>query len=219
MRVALLTSAWLLIEQQQYPRALEQVRAAETALSDRRGHALLVLADLIGGVAEIRAGNIGNATTRLASQKSRYDSDARVESNWVAALEGEIALAQSRYDQAVSSFKAAQTKAWLTLGRDASTVFAINLPSRDGLARVEIAKGNRAAAIDEYRRLAAVGPGNPSSAVLEPRYILQLARLLNEEKDEAGARVEYGRFLKLWANADAGLPELTEAKTAVTEGR
>jgi hypothetical protein len=55
--------------------------------------------------------------------------------------------------------------------------------------------------------------------VLEPRYILQLARLLNEEKDKAGARVEYGRFLKLWANADAGLPELSEAKRAVTEAR
>ena len=33
---ALLTSAWLLIEQKQYARALEQVRAAETALADPR---------------------------------------------------------------------------------------------------------------------------------------------------------------------------------------
>ena len=95
-------------------------------------------------------------------------------------------------------------------------MFATNLPSRDGLARVEIARGNRAAAIEEYRRLTAVGPGNRSSAVLEPRYILELARLLNEEGDEAGARVEYGRFLKLWANADAGLPELSEAKKALS---
>ena len=178
-----------------------------------------MLADLIGGVAEIRAGNVKNASDRLAAQKSRYDSDDRVESNWVAALEGEIALAQGRYDQAVSSFKAAQTKAWLTLGRDSSTVFATNLPSRDGLARVEIARGNRAAAIEEYRRLTAVGPANRSSAVLEPRYILELARLLDEEGDEAGARVEYERFLKLWANADAGLPESSEAKRAVTTAR
>ena len=122
---------------------------------------------------------------------------------------------KASYDQALSSFKAAQTKAWLTLGRDASTVFATNLPSRDGLARVEIARGNRAAAIEEYRRLTAVGPANRSSAVLEPRHILELARLLEKEGDKAGARVEYERFLKLWANADAGLPELTEAKKAV----
>jgi serine/threonine protein kinase len=215
----LLTSSWLLIEQQQYARALEEVRAAKNALADRENHSLLVLADLIGGVAEIRATNVPNAVSRLALQKSRHDSDNPVESNWVAALEGEIALAQGRHDHALASFRAAQRKAWMPLGRDASTVFATNLPSRDGLARVEIARGNRAAAIQEYRRLTSVSPGNQSSAVLEPRYILELARRLDEDGDEAGARVEYERFLKLWANADAGLPELNEAKQAVAAGR
>ena len=151
--VALLTSAWLAIEQKQHARALEDVRAAEKALADRQDHSLLVLADLIGGVAEVRAGNVTNAATRLSSRKSHYDANDRVESNWVAALEGEVALAQGRYDEAASRFKSAQTPAWLTLGRDASTVFAINLPSRDGPARLEIARGNRAAAIEEYRRL------------------------------------------------------------------
>ena len=107
----------------------------------------------------------------------------------------------------------------LTLNRDASTVFAINLPSRDGPARLEIARGNRAAAIEEYRRLTAVGPGNRSSAVLEPRDILELARLLDKTGDKAGAGVEYQRFLTLWANADAGLPELNEAKQALTVAR
>ncbi len=209
---ALLTSAWLSIEQKQYARALEDVRAAEKALAERQGHSLLVLANLFGGVAEIRAGNVTNAVSRLASLKSHYDSNDRVESNWVAALEGEVALAQGRYDQAALSFKSAQTPAWLTLGRDASTVFATNLPSRDGPARLEITRGNRAAAIEAYRRLTTGGPDNRSSAALEPRHVLELARLLNKEGDGAGARVEYGRFLKLWANADAGLPELTEAK-------
>jgi tetratricopeptide (TPR) repeat protein len=216
---ALLTSSWLLIDQKQYARALDEVRAAQKALADRQNHSLLVLADLIGGVAEIRAGHVSNAFSRLASLKSRYDSDDRVESNWVAALEGEIALAQGQYDQASSSFKAAQKQAWLTLGRDASTVFAINLPSRDGLARVEAARGNRAAAIETYRRLTAVGPSNRTSAALEPRYILELARLLKGNGNDAAARVEHERFLVLWANADAGLPELAEAKQALAATR
>ena len=216
---ALLTSAWMLVEQKEYARAIEQVRAAQTTLrplDDGRKQAFLVLADLIGGVAELRAGNVKNASDRLAPQKSRYDSADRVQSNWVAALEGEVALAQGQYDQAATSFKAAQTKAWLTLGRDSSTAFATNLPSSDGLARVEIARGNRAAAIEEYRRLTAVGPGSRSSAVFEPRYILELARLLDAGGNEAAARVEYERFLKLWANADAGLAELGEAKRALS---
>ena len=208
---ALLTSAWLAIEQKQYARALEDVRGAETALADRGRHPLLVLAGLIGGIADIRAGNVKNADGRLASQKQRHDVDDRVEANWVAALEGEIALAEGQHDRALSRFKEAQRPAWLALGRDASTVFATNSPSRDGPARVEMARGNRAAAIEEYRRLTAVGPSTHSSAVLEPRHILELARLLDQAGDKAGARVEYGRFLKLWANADVGLPELAEA--------
>src|SRR4029453_17857647 len=113
---------------------------------------LLVLADLIGGIAEIRSGNVAKASTRLASQKARYDSDDRIESNWVAAMQGEVALAQGRYDEAASNFRAAKAKAWQPLGRDALTVFATSLPSRDGLARVEVARANRAAAIDEYKR-------------------------------------------------------------------
>jgi serine/threonine protein kinase len=212
----LLTSAWLLVEQKQYARALEQVRAAETVLGGQGQSAFLVLADLIGGVAEIRAGNVSNASARLGSQQARYDSDDRVQANWVAGLEGEIALAQGRYAQAVSSFKAAQTHVWLTLNRDTSTVFATNPPSRDGLARVHIARGDRAAAIDEYRRLTAAGSDAHSSAVLEPRYVLELARLLGAEGDAAAARVEYARFLKLWVNADASLPELSLAKSSVT---
>ena len=212
---ASLTAAWLAIEQKQYARALEKVAAAEKWLADRPKHSLLVLAELIGGVAEIRGGNVKNAESRLASQKTRYSSNNIMESNWVAALEGEIALAQAQYDRALASFKAAQKPAWFILGRDASTVFATNLPSRDGSARVEAARGNRAAAIEEYRRLTVVGPDRRSSAVFEPRDILELARLLAKQGDATGATVEYGRFLSFWEKADAELPELAEARSEV----
>jgi tetratricopeptide (TPR) repeat protein/predicted Ser/Thr protein kinase len=214
---ALLTSAWMFIERKEYAPALEKVRAAETLLANRQNHSLLVLADLIGGVAEIRAGNVERASARLASRKTRYDN-VPIESNWVAAFEGEVALAQGRYEDAVSSFKAGQKKAWMILGRDATTVFATSSPSRDGVARVELARGNRKAAITEYRRLTTAGSARASSAALEPRDILELARLLDAEGDTMGARVEYERFLKLWANADAGLPELIEAKRALSPG-
>jgi serine/threonine protein kinase/Tfp pilus assembly protein PilF len=212
---ALLTSAWMLIEQQQFARALDKVRAAETMLAERTNHSLLMLADLMGGIAEIRTGSIGNAAARLASQKKRYTSAVPIEANWISALEGEIALAQGRYNEAVSSFRA-QQKAWMILGRDATTVFAVNLPTRDGLARVETRRGNHVEAIAEYRRLTVVGGGGQSSAALEPRHILELARLHGQHGDASGARVEYGRFLALWANADAGLPELAEAKKGST---
>jgi tetratricopeptide (TPR) repeat protein len=212
---ALVMSSWLSIERGQHARALVQLRAAEMVLesTDEPDHPLLVLGDLLAGIAEIRAGEVKNAVPRLESQKSRYDSDDRVQANWVAALEGEVALAQGQHDRAMAAFRSAEARAWLTLGRNDVTVFAMNSPSRDGRARVEIARGNRAAAIEEYRRLTAAGPGGRSAA-LEPRHVLALARLLDEGRDAAGARVEYERFLKLWSNADQSLPEIAEARRA-----
>ena len=212
---ALLTSSWLLIERGQFARALEELRAAETALGQQRNQPLLVLADFLGGVADLRTGNLMSAVARFGSQRSRHDSDDRVESNWVAALEGEIALAHAQHDKAMASFTASQSRVWLTLGSGILAVFAMNPPSRDGRGRVEIARGNRTAAIEEYRRLTAAGPGG-RSAVLEPRHVLALARLLDQGGDAAGARIEYQRFVKLWANADEGLPEIEEARRAAS---
>ena len=52
--------------------------------------------------------------------------------------------------------------------------------------------------------------------MLEPRHVLALAQLLAADGDNAGARVEFERFLKLWADADPDLPELGEARTALS---
>jgi hypothetical protein len=180
-----LTSSWLSLERNELVRARAELSAAERVLEEMErdpNHPLLVVADLLGGVTETRAGSVTDAMTRLAAQKSRYDSDDRVQANWVAALEGEIALAQGKYDAAVASFRSAETPAWETVGNNPLAVFALNSPSRDGRARVEVARGNRAAAIEEYRRLTAAGPGGRSAA-LEPRHVLALARLLTEAGD------------------------------------
>ena len=48
--------------------------------------------------------------------------------------------------------------------------------------------------------------------MLEPRYVLAAARLAERAGDRAAARAGYARFLELWAGADDGLPELTEAR-------
>ena len=54
-------------------------------------------------------------------------------------------------------------------------------------------------------------------AMLEPRYVLEVARLLDKTGDKAAARVVYERFLELWKDADAGLPELKEARDYVAQ--
>jgi tetratricopeptide (TPR) repeat protein len=215
---ALVLSSWLMLERRDFARALEDGGAALTALElpgDDGSHPLRTFADLIAGVAEIRAGNVSAAVIRLAAQTARHDSDDRVEARWVSALDGEVALAEGQLARAATSFEAAQMPAWVTLGGDTPAVFVTSPPSRDGPARVALARGDRQAAIDAYRQLTTVGGASRSSAVLEPRHVLALARLLGEAGDAAGARAAYERFLGLWANADEALPELAEARRAI----
>ena len=75
--------------------------------------------------------------------------------------------------------------------------------------------GNLSGAIDTYRRLLKYGPDQKWVALFEPRYVLEIARLLNQKGDKAGARLEYQRFLDFWKHADPDLPELAEARRAL----
>jgi hypothetical protein len=60
----------------------------------------------------------------------------------------------------------------------------------------------------------AAGNGNRSRwvAAFEPRYVLEIARLLTRTGQTDAARKEYRRFLGFWKNADPGLPEIAEAR-------
>jgi hypothetical protein len=92
-------------------------------------------------------------------------------------------------------------------------VFRSNLPFRDGLARVRAAQGDLKGAIEIYRRLLTPEDiGQKWTAMLEPRFVLELARLLDRTGDRAAARQQYQRFLDLWKRADSGLPELQDAR-------
>lgn len=99
------------------------------------------------------------------------------------------------------------------LGSDPWTnVFDNHLSFRDGQARVKKARGDLTRAIEIYRNLLAPDISQKWTAVLEPRYVLELARLLDQAGDKAAAREQYQRFLQLWKDADPGLPELRQAQ-------
>jgi len=136
---------------------------------------------------------------------------------WHRLLEGEIALAQADPRKATAAFSAGepQGKMWLHLNTLHIPLLANNLLSRDGVARAAKMNGDLAGAIDYYRRLLTVGPQQKWTAMYEPRYVLEIARLLEQSGDKSNARKEYERFLNFWKNADSDLPELAEAKRAV----
>ena len=90
-----------------------------------------------------------------------------------------------------------------------------NLILRDGAARAAHARGDLPAAIEIYRRLLANGPDQKYVGFYEPRYVLRLARLLEQAGDRDRRALRIHRFLDLWKHADANLPELAEARRAL----
>jgi len=214
-----LLRAMLSLEQGDAAGALEACRAAEdyvARLPAERRRVDRVVLDLIAGVAELRRGNRAAAESHLASSTSIYRVSIDAERWWHDTLAAEIALAARDLDRAQALF---------TSGVPASKTFVTSLPQgsvlandpmlRDGLARVAGMRGDRRTAIDRYRRLLASGPDQKFVAVFEPRYVLAIARLLDESGDHSGARAEYQRFLQFWSHADADLPELAEARRAL----
>ena len=108
---------------------------------------------------------------------------------------------------------------WFYIFESTVSILANNALFRDGLARASKRGGDLAGAIEIYRRLLTYGPAQKFVSVFEPRYVLEIARLLDQMGDKPGARKEYERFLDFWKRADADRPELAEARRAVARLR
>jgi serine/threonine protein kinase len=216
----LLLASVLAIERGEYAEALKNVKAAEEVVADLDeddGRPLLVLADLLGGTAEARSGDLKAAQARLASQAKRYKATDPTEKWWHQSLAGEIALAGGDPQAALDAYAAGEPsrKLWPNLGDTSMVIFANSLSLRDVPARALAARGDFDGAIQTYRRLLTPGPEQRRAAVYEPRYVLEIARLLNRTGDTGAAKQEAQRFLDLWRSADPGLPEVAEARQMI----
>ncbi len=120
---------------------------------------------------------------------------------------GDLATAEEAFTRAEPEFKMR-----FNMGSGGRNLLPNNSSLRDGLGRVKKAQGDLAGAISIYRELLTSDISSKWTAMLEPRYVLELARLLDASGDPNAARAEYQRFLDLWKNADPGLPELEEAR-------
>jgi tetratricopeptide (TPR) repeat protein len=214
-----LISSFLALERKDFARARRELLAAEKAaagLTGARQRRHRVLIHLLSGIAELGAGRPDTARTRLNLSRQLFNAGISEEKLWHHALEGEIALANRDVEGAAKAFAAGEPqrrrpfnlRGWVTLMEQ-------SFPYRDGLARVAKAQGDLRRAIQIYRQLLVYGPDSKFVPVLEPRYVLELARLLEQARDKAEARKEYERFLQMWMNADADLPELAEVRRAV----
>ncbi|MFQ5695578.1 MAG: tetratricopeptide repeat protein, partial [Terriglobia bacterium] len=204
---------WPALERQDYRGAGDSARRAREAAQQipsagRRDEWSLV-ADLLAGTAEARAGNLKAARAHLESIMKLQNPELELHRQYYHWLEGEIALAAGNLMAAEKAYAVAvpQRKPfWLN-------VCASSALHRDGLARVKRARGDLRGAIAAYRDLLTPDIASKWIGMLEPRYVLELARLLADTGDKEAARKEYQRFLDLWKNADPGLPELAQAKS------
>lgn len=213
-----LVSALLAIERRDYASAIGECQHADRIMAQRSRDLLrftLALKDLLCGVAELRSGRPGAARSRLDSQQQLYESMRQTNQWWRDALAGEIAFAAGDLDAAAGAFARAHPPTKLFSARRSEAVLSNDLIFRDGLARVAQARGDLKGAIEIYRSLLVYGLEQKWVALFEPRYVLEIARLLERVGDQPAARAEYQRFLQLWKRADTDLPELAAAQRAL----
>ena len=216
----LFASSTLAIELEEYQRALVDIQSARGMLAgmpEEPRRVAVRLANLLSGVAQLGAGRIDIARTYLDAERRLGEPAGEVERWWSKALEGEIALADGDLPKASAAFSAGEPtgRMWFAVGQRTAALLANDLKLRDGPARVARARGDLAGAIQIYRRLLVYDRDQKWVATLQPRYVFEIARLLEQRGEIQQARVEYERFLGLWKTADPDLPELAEAKRAV----
>ena len=161
-------------------------------------------ARFVAGIAEVRRSNLDGGRKYLGSLAEDYDAEDDGERWFYETLRGEIALAAGDLTSAEEAFTKAEPKLkmFFNMGSGAQNILPNNSTLRDGLARVKKAQGDLAGAISIYRELLTSDISSKWTAMLEPRYVLELARLLDETGDQDAARAEHQRFLDLWKNAD-----------------
>jgi tetratricopeptide (TPR) repeat protein/tRNA A-37 threonylcarbamoyl transferase component Bud32 len=214
-------AAHVAIERGNYAAAIEaaaRLRQTFAAIEDASTrHTSEVFEPFISGVALARAGRLAEARAKLEEQGRIYDAKQPSETWWHAALEAEIALAagDARHADEIYVAAAPKQKMRAEAANPVPTSVANDLSFPDGPARAKKARGDVDGAIDAYRQLITPDIASRWTLMLNPQYILELARLYDEKGDAARAREHYRRFLDLWKDADAGLPEVAEARRKV----
>jgi tetratricopeptide (TPR) repeat protein/TolB-like protein len=173
------------------------------------------LAHLIAAVAEIRAGRPAGARRRASLLAALNNNGDPIQTSGQQRLAGELALVDGRFDDAEASFRASEHRIDSSFSIYPVLVMLVNnAPFRDGLARATAGRGDIAGAIELYRKLNQPGATSTWPSVIEPRFVLAVARLAEKGGDAKTAAAESKRFLDLWSAADQSAPELAEARAA-----
>jgi serine/threonine protein kinase/Flp pilus assembly protein TadD len=162
---------------------------------------LSALASLgMGRIEEARS--IGREIARLI-ETTGFPKQARIHE----LLQGKIALAEGRADQAVAHIEKAISL--LPAQRENVDEQAYYY---DALASASYLAGDLHKALETYRAITALTTGRLLWGDIYAHSYYWMGKIRQRTGDTAEAAAEYRRFLQLWENADDGLPETADAQ-------
>lgn len=182
--------------------ALEMAQIYSNTGTQKIALHLLGLASLGMGRIE-EAKRIGQQVRQLIERESAPKRMRRYEH-----LMGQIALAEGRTDQAIRHFE--QAISLLPGQRENNDEQAFYY---DGLAAACYQGGLWPRAMETYRAILSLTTGRLTWGDIYARSYYWLGKIYQKIGNSAEAAVHYENFLELWKNADAGMPEVADAKT------
>ena len=160
------------------------------------------------GLAALGAGNVNEAERigeelRLSIERASFPRQMRRHDH----LMGSIALAEGRTDQAVRLLEHAASL--LHAQRDNGDEQAF---FEDALARAYYQSGSWTKAEKAYRGIIDLTTGRLLWGDIYARSFYWLGKIAQKTRDVSAARAHFEDFLRLWQDADGGLPEVEDAR-------
>ncbi len=170
---------------------------------------------LYSGLIDVKGGDIAPAKKKLADILALAGGVDEKEQDFnktaVAHLSREILFAEGSYDEAIKVFKGSPA-VQVNLSYYV-TVQQKNVPfTADFTALALVGKRETDKAITEYERLVSPDAAMRERALVHPFSRFRLAALYEAKGDLDRAVEQYEGALKVWRNADPGLPEVATAR-------
>jgi tetratricopeptide (TPR) repeat protein len=168
------------------------------------------------GFIELKHGKSDTAKTKIAEMLSLLPSLTPSQKDWgdfiTNLLQSEILIAEGFPEKAVAVLE--KTALPFPFGmQDVTLMTAYNTPFlKDTLARAYLQKGDLDRAIAEYEKLVTFDPASRARFLVHPVLHYRLAKLYEQKGLKGKAAEQYRKFLELWKDADAGIPEVEDAK-------